>query len=393
MDKKLDNYFNKIIWKNTNWDKVAKYVSNLRFRIYKASVQNSYFKIRYLQSRLITSPFAKMLAVKVIIDSRKDIKAHLLLNFIRGYFRPFHVGYIVNYMIVEQQLDLSLFLCLKNMNCNYYDFIIYQAKQLLILWSIGAQWQAAFTANMNYLCHFHYIFYDIYIINVLIQLKSRCNLFAMLLDIKPLFYNLSPYYIVSKLDTIDSIRICVLKWLNQGKLIEFLKSNSSDNSFFLASLIILVVLAIVCYENQFALLNSNLMLSTKKINRDQLIIFNIKNYLFVCSNDYNYLNLWRQQCLLYLMIHGNTKKTINYKQVFHLNQGVFMKSYFISTTLDHLIIKPSLYAQFILMKKVSLVIHQFKNRSTFILIIMLNKLLIEWSNDFIYTNKKKFFVY
>lgn len=240
MSKKLDVYFNMIIWKHTYWYRVNKYISNLRSRIYKASVEKSYKKNYHLQTRLVSSPFAKMLALKKVIDERKEIKINLFLNFIKGYLRLFHIGYIINYLKVETDLNLSIFLCTSYVNMDQYKFIIDQVKQLLITWALVSRWQENFTLGMS---SSYYCYNELNVMQFLktvLELKYGYDTMFTVLNLNPILCSLTSYAITTRLDTINPIRICVNKWLDEGRLSKFVsKPDSSiisvlEDNFFLA---------------------------------------------------------------------------------------------------------------------------------------------------------------
>ena len=398
MSKKLDNHFNTKIWKHNYWNKVNKYVSKLRFRIYKASMQKSYVKVHYLQCKLVSSPFAKMLALKTIINYKKEIKTNLFLNFTSGYFRPFHAGYIVNYLEIDKELDLSILLSSNYLNINKYYHILDEVRQLLIAWSLQSQWHTTFFVNDSYLYYLNNI-NDISVINSVMDLKNQSCVLVTLFDINIIFYALSTHYIISRLDTIYPIRMCISKWINQGRLTDFcnkssdLVSNLSEDSLFITNLIVLIVVYGMCYENQIILFGTSFSVQLQKLNIDRLIVFNIKNCLLIGSNSYIYLNFWRQNWLMLLVVNGISHRNTLYRKISNLKEGVFLKWYFIFFSKKRLFIRPSLYSQFSLLSNISITTKKIKYRSILVWIIILNKLLIDWSINFIHIDTKKIFCF
>lgn len=397
MSKKLDVYFNMIIWKHTYWYRVNKYISNLRSRIYKASVEKSYKKNYHLQTRLVSSPFAKMLALKKVIDERKEIKINLFLNFIKGYLRLFHIGYIINYLKVETDLNLSTFLCTSYVNMDQYKFIIDQVKQLLITWALVSRWQENFTLGMS---SSYYCYNELNIMQFLktvLELKYGYDTMFTVLNLNPILCSLTSYAITTRLDTINPIRICVNKWLDEGRLSKFVsKPDSSiisvlEDNFFLGNLIIPIVISILCYEVELILLGEKLPTDLHKLKLEKITVLNFKDYLLIFGNQYIQLNLWMQKWLMLLNGNGVRRRCNLFRKIVSLQQGTFLKWHFICSTSNYIIIKPSLYAQFLLLKNISITIRRSKSKSILALIITLNKLLLNWSGYFSYTETKKVF--
>lgn len=397
MSKKLDIYFNMIIWKHTSWHRVNKYISNLRSRIYKASVQKSYKKNHHLQTRLVSSPFAKMLALKTVIDERKEIKINLFLNFIKGYLRLFHIGYIINYLGVETDLNLSTFLCTSYVNIDQYKFIIDQVKQLLITWALVSRWQESFTLCISNSYYSHNDLNIMQLLKTVLEFKYSYDTMFTVLNLNPLLHCLTSYAIITRLDTINPIKICVNKWLDEGRLSKFVsKPNSSivsisKDNFFLGNLITLIIISVLCYEAELVLLSEKLPINLHKLKLEKITVFNCRDYLLICSNQYTQLNLWMQKWMMLLTGNGVQNRCNLFRKIVSLQQGTFFKWHFICSTSHYISIRPSLYAQFLLLKNISITIRMSKSKSILILIITLNKLLLNWSSYFSYTETKKVF--
>lgn len=397
MSKKLDIHFNVIIWKHTSWNRVSKYISNLRSRIYKASVQKSYKKNYHLQTRLVSSPFAKMLALKTVIDERKEIKINLFLDFLKGYLRLFHIGYIINYLKVETDLDLSTFLCTRYVDINQYKFIIDQVKQLLITWALISQWRENFTLGMNNSYYFCKDLNPMQLLKTVLEFKYNHSTMFTVINLNPILHSLTSYAITTRLDTVNSIKICISRWLNEGRLSRFVsKPDSSicsvlEDSFFLGNLITLIIISVFSYETEVVLLSEKLPTDLHKLKLERTIVFNFKNYLLICSNQYTQLNLCVQKWIMLLIGNGVHNRHNLFRKIVNLQQGIFFKWYFICGTLHYIIIRPSLYAQFLLLKDIFITIRMSKSKSILVLIITLNKLLLNWSSCFSYTETKKVF--
>lgn len=397
MSKKLDVYFNMIIWKHTSWYRVNKYVSNLRSRIYKASVQKSYKKNYHLQTRLVSSPFARMLAFKKVIDKRKEIKINLFLNFIKGYLRLFHIGYIINYLKVDTDLNLSTFLCTSYVNMDQYKFIIDQVKQLLIAWALVSQWQENFKLGMSSSRHFYNDLNTMQLLKTVLELKYSYDTMFTVLNLNPILYSLTSYAITTRFDTVNPIKICVNKWLDEGRLSKFVikPDNSivsvSEDNFFLGNLITPMVISVLCYETELILLSEKLPVDLHKLKSEKITVFNFKDYLLIFGNQYIQLNLWMQKWLMLLTGNGIHNKCNLFRKIVGLQQGTFFKWHFICSTSNYMTIRPSLYAQFLLLKNISITIRKSKSKSILVLIITLNKLLLNWSSYFSYTETKKVF--
>ena len=397
MSKKLDVYFNMMIWKHTSWYRVNKYISNLRSRIYKASVQKSYKRNYHLQTRLVSSPFAKMLALKKVIDQREEIKINLFLNFVKGYLRLFHIGYIINYLKVETDLHLSTFLCTSYVNMDQYKFIIDQVKQLLIAWALVSRWQANFTFDISSSYYFYNDLNTMQLLKTVLELKYSYDTMFTILNLNPILHSLTACAITTKLDTISPIKICVNKWLDEGRLSKFVSKpdslivNVSEDNFFLGNLITRIIISVLCYEAELVLLSEKLPMDLHKLKLEKIIIFNFKDYLLLFGNQYIQLNLWMQKWLMLLTGNGVHSRCNLFRKIVSLKQGVFFKWHFIYSTLNYITIRPSLYAQFLLLKNISITIRKSKSKPILVLIITLNKLLLNWSSYFSCTETKKVF--
>ena len=81
------------------------------------------------------------------------------------------------------------------------------------------------------------------------------------------------------------------------------------------------------------------------------------------------------------------------EKISNLKEGVFLKWYFIFFSKKRLFIRPSLYSQFSLLSNISITTKKIKYRSILVWIIILNKLLIDWSINFIHIDTKKIFCF
>ena len=66
MSKKLFINFSATKWEYINWSTTRNFISRLQYRIYISAFQQKYKKMRCIQKKLITSPYARLLSVSIV---------------------------------------------------------------------------------------------------------------------------------------------------------------------------------------------------------------------------------------------------------------------------------------------------------------------------------------
>ncbi len=78
----MSKFFTELTWNNINWGNSYNKVRRSQRRIFKASLINDIRKVRYLQQRLIRSPYAKVIAVQQVTTLIKDKNIRSMDDFV-----------------------------------------------------------------------------------------------------------------------------------------------------------------------------------------------------------------------------------------------------------------------------------------------------------------------
>nr|YP_010728686.1 hypothetical protein P6G74_pgp120 [Phymatolithon calcareum]WEA76800.1 hypothetical protein [Phymatolithon calcareum] len=375
MDKELSRSLHVLVWQDIDWKILIQYVDNLKSRIYKSSIQKSYEKTHDLQCFLINSPLVKLMALKRVIDSSFHI---INLN-------SFELGYLVYSLSLGSKQNINILFNyskgdLFNLN-EKIQFIINKVKNLIIIWSIEP-----YLNHLYYLNTFSYCKY--YSKKTRINIGNHFYLYGIDLNLVALFHYVDLSVFVGRMNIQSTIKQYIYQFLDEGifnvlmhSLDQYLRLSSlRKQEVSLFNKIIDIFMLNICCEIDILLRSySNGKLSALK---DFMIIHSASDLVVICEDTY-LLNIWQQVFLDVLLSNGVEIKKKRSVRKISLLQGLNLKNNLMVVSIYsnplYITIKPSLYYQFILLKKISSIIMKSKSKSLFLLIVRLNMLLLSWS--------------
>lgn len=226
-----DHYFTKdkeLLWDEIDWDGVKSKIEDIQKRIYKVSLYGNKGRITSLQTFLICSLDAKLLAVRCVttekkkdkntagIDRRLHLTPHEKMKLARditidGSASPIPRGWISKPGKTEKRaLGIPV--------------IQDRAKQRLVLMALEPQWEAKFEFN-SYGFRPGRSAQDavVSLFHRLRNLRNHagtgvCYKYILDADIKGCFANIDHEYLISKLETSPKISNQVRAWLKAGIL-------------------------------------------------------------------------------------------------------------------------------------------------------------------------------
>nr|AYR06251.1 hypothetical protein [Renouxia sp.] len=392
-NRKLSRNFSTVAWKDVYWYKIYKYLYSLKARIYKALIAKSYEQTFRLQTKLITSPLIKVLAFKHVVNSKSNIPFVRTIALDGNYFRSFHLGYLINYLSLANDLDLNVFVNYQVKHILKYpqklEYLIEEVKQIIAIWSLEPCLRnVCYTHDIQYLT-----FYKGQHINYMLIKNLRYNSFIINIDLSSIFYGFSEHSIISRISVASQLKSYIFSLLQKGILIDTIhflskplsifKINSSK--FYLGCILVHIVIASLCYENSMMVRGKSGFLYLPN-----MCVLNYLTNLLVTSVSYTQIKIWQQNFFVLLFSNGVILKNKKSKKIVNLSEGFYFHSHF-SYHLINLVVKPSLYSQFSLLQQISLNMHKFQGVASFILIIQLNMLLLIWSRYFYTISAKKIF--
>nr|YP_009243834.1 hypothetical protein Sdur_016 [Sporolithon durum]AMK96076.1 hypothetical protein Sdur_016 [Sporolithon durum] len=402
MSMKLARNFNTIVWKYIYWIKLNKYVYYLKSRIYKALVQNYYKKAYYLQVKLISSPLVKILALKKILYLKQKIfinDFHLLSN----TWRDFHIGYLSNYLNFDDSLDVDILLYkeskLLNTQLSNLFNIFKQIRELLTSWVLEVYLQSFYdTKSKNY---FRFSDFQANFITNFANLNSELTLYSITIELKSIFYFMSTDFLLTKLNINQKLRHFLADWLLKGKLINIVRLlhsikyglNYEDIELYIGKLLIDFTILILFDEIKF-MLQADVDCNNKLLT-ENFYAFSNDCQILLLSNNYTVLKKWQYVYWKWLVSNGVQVLYTVTQKITSCFEGNYLGKYFItyesSKFCKSLFIKPSLYAQFCLLRDISIIIKELKGKSFFLLIIQLNKFLLYYSRLFLKVSRQNIF--
>lgn len=386
MDQELSRGIPILVLQHIDWKILIQYVDNLKSRIYKASIQKSYEKVRDAQLSLINSPLVRLVALKQVLDPYYH---GISLN-------SFQLGYLVSYFSLYSALDCTVLISYSFSrtlrSSRKIQKLIDKTKNLIMIWSVEPY--------QNYLSYLNKFSISSYYSEYnSLDMTNRIYSYTVNINLISLFYYVDLSIFISRMYFLSFIKEYIYKFLNKGVFIVLINSLDSymelsilrkQNPGLFSKLVDIFVLSI-CYEIDLLLRSyANFQFS---ISKDILIVRYASN-LFVVCEDSTQLKLWYQVFLDILLSNGVGLKEKRYIKIMLLFQNIDLRTYLITINLWsplQITAKPSLYYQFILLKQVTTVIA--KPKSLILLIIRLNMLLLSWSNLYCNQQIKKLFVF
>lgn len=392
-NRKLCRNSSTIAWKDVYWHKIHKYLYSLKARIYKALIMKSYDQTFKLQTKLISSPLIRILAFKHVVNSKSNVSFIRTIALNNNCFRSFHLGYLITYLNLANNLDLDVFVNCQVKHILKYpqklECLIEEVRQIIVIWSLEPYLGNFYhTHNIQYL-----IFYKGQHINYILAENLRYNSFIINIDLSSIFYSFSEYSVISRISVASQLKSYIFSLLQTGILIDTIhfcnkplnifRANSSK--LYLGCILIHIVIASLCYEN-------SVMMQCKSgfLCLSNVCVLSYLTNLLVVSNNYTQIRAWQRDFFVLLFSNGVILKKKKSKKIVNLSEGFYFHLHF-SYYLMNFVIKPSLYSQFCLLQQISLDIYKLRGVASFVLIIRLNILLLAWSRYFYSISARKIF--
>ena len=371
----IARYRNPLFYQNIKWECVAKYIDKLKSRKYKTFIQK--FHIYNFQNDLVNFPL-------LILSSYKSY-----IRDINNQLNSFELGYTLYCFSSIRYLDTSFFYYYRNSSAltlfNFFKYLVVRNHYLLIFLSFQA-----YGNYLNYICNtFYGSFYNVdnSFYKQYIQLQKYESL--LILELKSLinFASLSIFF--NKIYFDKDLVKHILNFFDVSTFSRLLTNlNIKNNFLFLEK------------NKLFRKLQEVVMLQlTYEISSILYRVYNFQyiqfKVVFVDKKDevlllYNTASIER---IAYLLFGSGflIKMVKNFREV-SLVKGLFTRSFFYSIENwvypFYFIVQPSLYSQFIFIKKVSLIIHKINRQSLFVINIRLNMLFVLWLSQYKRLNKK-----
>jgi len=351
-----------LVWQYINWRNVIKYIDNLKSRIYKAFLYKYLPEIYKQQSVFIVSQLVIMLAVK---------KSILNTNLV---FNTFELGYCLFCLSNSKFLDLS-FYCYysedySSIRISEVKYFIRKIKHYIIIWSLEPYY--------NYLLYLNNL-YDIQSYN-LNNFKNRTNdklihKYYLYFDLSLSIHSVYLSFIVDKLYLDETIK------KNLFEFLDFLSSSMllDKNCSSIASKLLDLFQLQFCYEIHIMFGRFYFY----KYRMNEILFINDGFGFVVLSKDNKEIKRLRSKILNFLLFQGIFVIKKPEVETICFSKGINLDLLYVSTNYAaypfYLIIKPSLYSQFLLMKYLSAILIQSISKPLFLLVIRLNRLLFLWS--------------
>jgi len=362
-----------LVWQYIDWDNVVKYIDNLKSRIYKAFLFRYLPEIYQQQSLFINSQLVIIWAIKNSIFN------------INISFNTFEIGYCIFCLSNSNYLDLSFYSYYRE-DCSIdriseFKYFIRQIKHLIIISCLEPYYNYLLYLNNLYnikfynLYNFNYRFNDQLInkYSFSFDLSSyiRYMYVSVLLD-KLYLHKTIKQYLFEFLDL--GIFINILFYLDFSSISLFLYNNNSS----LMAKLLEIFLMQFCYEVSVMLL----IFYVYKDSMSEFIFINDRFSFIVLSKDKKQIKRIRRKLLNILLFNGIYIIKKPEIQTISLLKGTNINLFYISTNYQvypfYIIIRPSLYSQFLLMKRLSAILIQSISKPLFVLIIRFNMLLFFW---------------
>lgn len=374
----------KLVWQYFDKFNFIKYIDSLKVRIYKGFLSRYLPEVYKRQFIFTTSPLVIIYALKKsIINSKVNLSS-------------FEFGYIILCLSRGIVLDLSAF--------NYYNasfsknkisrikYLIQKAQHLILIWCLEPYYNYLICLNES----FNKQFYNLNKYNQKLNYEL-IGKYYIFFDLRLYFHHLSLSILLNKLYLNSVIKVYLLKFLQMEKFLN-LSLHLDISSIYipfpniclnLTFKILEIFILQICYELFIMLSNFSLH---RKINYKVLCISEKFTLIFFCDN---IIKILRKNFLNFLLFQGIKIKKYKEKLPISLfdscdfNLLLLLNNYQIYPF--YLVIKPSLYSQFFLIKQFSVILFQSASKPLFLLCIRLNMLLFSWSNNYLRQNSKKIF--
>jgi len=217
------------MWSDIDWVKININITRIQKRIYQATIDNRIGTVHYLQRKLISSKYAKLLAVKQITQKNKGYKAPnvncatvispeekyqlaLTLN-IRDFAHPIRQALIPKTGKTEKR-SLKV------------PTIRDRSIQMLVKLALEPQWEARFEPNSygsrpGRSCH------DA--VEAVFNYNKRGHIYVLDANIHKYFDKINHERLLRKLDTLPIIKSQIKAWLSTGIMKRFARRNKDES--------------------------------------------------------------------------------------------------------------------------------------------------------------------
>ena len=392
-------------WESISWDLLEYRVHRVQRRIYKASFLGNQKQLFWLQNKLIRSPDAQLLAVRIVTTLYKNIFVHTFGK--------------VSELTGEQKLQMSRNLHLDgkaisnlqlfmpsttHIQTRVFDlvFLIDKAKQVLAKFVLEPEWEARFE-DSSYGARSGRSAHDA-IDEVFLCMQSRSLKWIGEYNLNTCLTKLQPAFIIQKLNTFSQMNKQLQAWLNSGILREYFSSvDFNENIPTLAELAHNDVLAtllinVLLYDLENYLSNLFCITSNCSKNRgDKLTLLTSIRYIgkFILINENEgEMKVCMAETSKWLLLNGIPLSSENFRLRkgsegftflgFQVIQIKKLNSYKVK-------IIPSRTARIQLLLRVRDILQKNKSASAFNLICCLRPVILGWAKYFRHCECKEVF--
>lgn len=386
MSKKLPINFSAIDWKYINWYSVRDYTSRLQYRIYISAFQQKYKKMEWLQRKLLSSPYARLLSVLIVYQCYTSFqKRKLNLSDKQKLSLAKHIN------LKNNSLHLLKIANIKNTKQYKIELIfIKQVQQILAELIIKPEYSGKSRKIL-----YKYILNDFNIRNKLVKIirTAQTKYYTEMLTLDFAMYITHGNYLVimKKLFKPQSsyLQQYIRTWLQKENLLAFKTRKHFSNSLssFVAlkktSLPVFVILALFVDELILSLACNNLHLKVK-------IFLQNSQLIFLYNNSYTYKYLLKFIRIWLLMT------SIDFRLIQIHSSNINTGLHFLGFKLkihQYLVVTMLKKSQILLWKELSQIIQQSKSSSIDQLIKRLSPSIAFWGSYFACAKCSKLFSY
>ena len=229
-------------WKNIDWTKVTSNISRLQRRIYKQTQRNNLTTVKYLQSKIINSLDAKLLATMRVTSSRytggvdkiSSLKPEEKWELAHNIKLKSRADYIRRVEVPKPRKKKKRPLCSIKVNIGI-PTMRDRATQALVKLALEPQWEARFEAESygfrpqrNCWDATRHCYRHLRNKGKTLEDQRNWNCYVLDADIDGCFDNINHTLLLEKLDTTTEIIKQIKAWLKAGIMKGFQSQSSSE---------------------------------------------------------------------------------------------------------------------------------------------------------------------
>lgn len=363
-----------------DWPILIQYVDDLKTRIYKAFLKQARLKICYLQLCCITSPLVTLVAAKCYAQP-----AGLHVN-------CFELAYLVFSVSCSLHVDTSFYCYYREKSiikiAPLLDFWIEKVKLTVLVWCIKHYDLSILPQRGLLLCRPK----TALALRSVISRSMPDFQHILLLDLNPCFNYFYLSGLIQRLSLARDVELYLLNWLGSG-LFSYLALHSTvflgsimfvENSQGLFRGLVNILVSLVCTELSIAFYGLNAVDGPSK---NLVFVCYESTVLILCQESLKSLSMLSRQLKDFGLFNGvglmhvqSVSSIYSFSGTISRMLSVNYQDFFNASTVSF---KPSLCAQFALMRRISLVLSPSAPHSLHLLVIRLNKLLHIWSSIYL----------